>query len=142
MSSGAIILRETAISVAINGVLSMLFFLLVFGLTEPVMPTVLAPDFFPQSFMIALMGSLVPSLILRRRLGGAPWSIYRRSLALAIAAAILGGGSGFAICQIQPARLLSPWTALVIKTIYGAVLAAIVTPIAIGALLKPRTTRQ
>lgn len=139
MNASGIILRETMVSIAVNGVLSLLFFLLAFGLEDPITLKALATDFFPQSFMIALMGTLVPSLIVRRKLGGALKPIVRRSLLLAVAAAVLGGGGTFALCRIEPLHTLAPWTALAIKTAYGAALAAIVTPIAVGALFKTRT---
>jgi hypothetical protein len=142
MSASGIILRETAISVVINAVLSLAFFLVVFGMKEPVTLGALAPDFLPQSFMVVLMGALVPSMLLRRSIGGPAGPIIRRSLALAFAAAVLGGGGGFALCQIEPSKVLPALWALPIKTSYGAILAAIFTPIAIGALLKERSIPQ
>lgn len=142
MSSGAIILRETAISALINGVLSLAFFLAVFGVKEPVTLTALAPDFFPQSFMVVLMGTLVPSLLLRRRVGSPAASIVRRCLTLAFAASLLGGGTAFALCQVDPLASLPAFSAIAIKAAYGVFLSSIFTPIAIGALLKGRSIPQ
>lgn len=142
MSSEAIILRETALSAVINGVLSVVFFLAVFGVKEPVTLAALAPDFFPQSFMVVLMGSLVPSLLLRRRVGGPAAPIVGRCMTLALAASVLGGGSAFALCEVDPLVALPAFLALAIKAAYGVFLSAIFTPIAIGALLKGRSTPQ
>ena len=77
-----LLLRETAISVAINTALSAAFFVVVFGTRHPVQLAAYGTDFPMQAFMIALMGSLVPSLLLRRRMGGAAGRVLPRRRAL------------------------------------------------------------
>ena len=60
------LVRETAISMAINGVLSAVFYFAFFhGLAKVPVWGVgnYAFDFVPQSFMVALMGTLVPGLL-------------------------------------------------------------------------------
>jgi hypothetical protein len=130
VSSKALIVRETALSVLINTVLSVLFFLLVFGPSAPVEPAAFGRDFLPQSFMIALMGSLVPTLILGRRTGAAVRPIILRALAFAVGGTFVGGGAFFAI-SVGFSGSLGPMAGLIIKAIYGGVLAAIVTPLAL-----------
>ena len=66
MNNKVIVLRETAISMAINAGLSLAFFLVAFGLAAPIAMASFAFDFLPQAFMISLMGSLVPGLLVRK----------------------------------------------------------------------------
>lgn len=71
MTQGAYIRKETLVSMAINGVLSAVFFLLVFGTAQTVLVWGAGNwvfDFLPQSFMITLMGTLVPGALTARRL--------------------------------------------------------------------------
>ena len=135
MSTRALIIRETAVSVLINTVLSVLFFLLVFGMTNPVQLAAFGRDFLPQSFMIALMGTLVPSLILRKRTGAGTRSVILRALAFVAGATAIGGGASFAVCALLGGEL-DAMTGLAVKAAYGAALAAIVTPLALGAQFK------
>ena len=71
MTAAASIRREAAISFAINAVLSLAFFLGLYGFTPRALrwsaPDGLALDFVPQSLAVALMSALVPALIARRR---------------------------------------------------------------------------
>ena len=67
----AYIRRETRISMAINAMLSLLIFLAVFGLRQPVKSWGVGQwvfDFLPQSFMIALMSVLIPGMLARQKL--------------------------------------------------------------------------
>eukprot|EP01037_Dinobryon_pediforme_P024889 gene24889-26841_t len=65
MTTRAVLLREAVISAAINAVLSIVFFVLVFGVSVAPRLDALGPDFLPQAFMVSLMGSLVPAMLLR-----------------------------------------------------------------------------
>ena len=140
MNVKSIVLRETAISMAINAVLSIVFFLVVFGLSAPVSARALGPDFLPQAGMVALMGSLVPGLLTSRRSGAAPAPVVRRAVLLAVAGLIIAGGGAWLICSLSD-RVFDPAHALAGKAIFGAILAAIVTPIAVHAALRS-THRQ
>jgi hypothetical protein len=61
------ILVETMISVIINTVISIGFVFLAFGGQDRVAVAALIPDAIPQSFMIGLMSTVVPTLLTRRR---------------------------------------------------------------------------
>jgi hypothetical protein len=141
MSQRTIVIRETGISMTINAVLSIVFFLLIFGVSAPVTNSALALDFLPQAFMVSLMGSLVPGLMAARggAVGKAP--IIGRSLRLALAGLVLAGGGAYGGCMLTGHRSTDALAALVIKTAFGALLAAIVTPIAVLAVLNSREGR-
>lgn len=148
MNTQRFILRETMVSVAINTALSIGFFLLVFGRADRV------PfwgtgnwvfDAIPQSFMIALMGTLVPGLMAGRAWRSGKLSVsgpprpFSRLLLRALATALIAVAAGWALAALV-ARLSGltslDWAAaLAIKAGYGAALAAIVTPIVIRAVL-------
>jgi hypothetical protein len=149
---GAYIRRETAISVVINTVLSLGFFLAAFGSTDPV-PVwgigAYAFDFVPQSFMIALMSTLVPGALTARRLrAGAvgrldttsrlPVALLPRSILVAVVSLVLGAGlAALALTALGLDAI--PWTpALAVKLAFGAALAALITPIALRAALASR----
>lgn len=132
----ALIVRETCISIVINGVISAGIGLLLFGLDRPVPSAALAWDFLPQSFMIALMGTLVPSLLLRKRLGVGVRDILPRAVAMAVAAALLPGALAALLTRISLNGSMDAGDVLLLKAVYGATLAAIVTPIMLIALLR------
>lgn len=131
MNRNAILLRETAVSIVINSLLSIAFFVAVFGLDVPVPVADLGPDFLPQTFMIALMGSLVPALLLRRKLGGPVRPVVLRALAIALASLVVIGGGALLLCLAQGTVLLDPLDALAVKAAFGAFLSVLVTPLAI-----------
>jgi hypothetical protein len=135
MSHGSIVARETGISMVINAVLSIVFFWLVFGFANAVTYRELGPDFLPQAFMVALMGSLVPGLLVARRSGAAKTAVAQRAFLLAGTALVLSGGGAFLICRMFGAASISPARAVVIKALFGALLAAAVTPVAVRRAL-------
>jgi hypothetical protein len=143
---------ETAISVVINVGFSVLFFFLVFGRTEQIAlwgPGGFAFDYFPQTFMITLMSVIVPTILTRKRVIARkvarresafaprlPMNVVLRALLLAaVAAAVLG-----AVAVLITDNLWSGQPAhsdlRVLKMAYGAVVAAIMTPIALIAALS------
>jgi hypothetical protein len=136
MTRGRVIARETMLSAIINGVLSLLFFLGVFGLSRPIAWTALAADGLPQSFMVALMGSLVPGLIVGARLGRPKEPIVARALAFGFGVLLLLGGGGWLLLH-GLAGSVPAGTALGAKILYGAVLGALVTPAALSFLFRP-----
>lgn len=149
---GAYIRRETTVSIVINTVLSLAFFLAAFGLVDPV-PVwgigAYAFDFVPQSFMIALMSTLVPGLLAARRLrAGAvgrldapsrlPAALVPRAILVAVAAVVVGAGLA-ALALMALGRDSVPWMpGLVAKLVFGASLAAITTPLTLRAALASR----
>lgn len=148
MDTRRFILRETLVSIAINTVLSIGFFLLVFGRTNPVPLWGMGHwvfDAIPQSFMIALMGTLVPGMMAGKALRagnlavhGMPKPFSRlaiRALATALVAAAVGLLLAALVAQLSGLASLSWMAALAIKAVYGAALAAIVTPLSLRAAL-------
>jgi len=137
MTVRATIVRETIVSIVINIVISIGFFLAVFGLATPfVVVGRMAADFLPQTFMVTLMGTLVPSLILRRKRNAAAGPIVLRCIGLAVAATLIVGGAAFWLCRIHEDATLPAFSALILRAAYGGLLAAITTPIALIALFQ------
>ena len=146
--------RETAISVAINAVLSLIFFLLVFGTPASVRVAGAGGygmDFVPQSLMIALMASLVPGAITAAKLrraglaaaAEARAALLRRSLATALLGGGVGAAIGWLLALLLPVAAIPLVPALFAKILYGALLAAIVTPIGLRrALRRPYRTKE
>ncbi|MFD1949803.1 hypothetical protein ACFSGX_03350 [Sphingomonas arantia] len=140
MNPGAIVLRETLLSMAINVAITLAFFFAMFGLSGMIVPRDFAFDFLPQSFMVALMGTIIPGVLIGRK-GKAPLQpIVLRALGLALASLAIGGGGAYLL--FANGAPIAPATGLAIKVIYSAVLSAIVTPIAVrGALAAPALAR-
>jgi hypothetical protein len=144
--------RETLVSVIINVALSLLFFLLVFGWQNPVSVWgvgELAFDFLPQSFMIALMGTLVPGALtaakLRKgsleRLPGTtrlPGNLVLRALLLAALSMIAGTALTALLLRASGVEQMAWSSALAIKLVYGGLLALLVTPIGLAAALRSK----
>lgn len=137
---------ETTISVFINGSLSLLFAWLVFsGCARVDLWGVhgLAVDFVPQSFMIALMGTVVPTLLTRSRLAQGklttmaarhlwlPSNLLVRGLTMAIGSTLIGGGIAVLQLTILMSEPVSIFAVYAIKLGYGCLLAAIVTRMAL-----------
>ncbi|MCW6528619.1 hypothetical protein NED98_00045 [Sphingomonas sp. MMSM20] len=134
------IILETAISVAINAAISVAFVFLAFGGEAHIALPRLVRDAVPQSFMIALMSTIVPTLLTRRRVAAGaiaaivlPRALWPRSLATrAICVAVVASLLGASLCALllwlyAPAGLNFAGT-LLFKAAFGAMLAAIVTP--------------
>jgi len=145
----AYIRRETAISILISMAISAGFFLMLFGVVDPVPVRGLrgyAVDFLPQTFMVGLMGALVPGVLTRKRITNStiaviatpsfwPGAVLPRSVLMALLSALVMGGGAMAILAALGAATV-PWTpALAIKVAVGGLVAAIVTPAAIRATL-------
>lgn len=145
----AYIRRETCISIAINAMLSLLIFLALFGLRQPVENWGVGKwvfDFLPQSFMIALMSVLIPGMLVRRKLKkGAlapvphrsvlPRNLLARALTLAGVSASIGTALVAGLVWLTGMETIGPIPALLFKVTYGALLALIVTPPALRAAL-------
>ena len=137
--------REAGISVVINGVLSLAFFLGVFGtVSRPLgwmAPDNLAIDFVPQSIAVALMSALVPALIARKRLGNgsALRPILIRAALFALAGGVLGGLLALSIGAAGLSTI--GWgAALAIKITYGGALGALVATLALRRFVPPVRT--
>jgi hypothetical protein len=151
MSHDAYIRRETLISMAINGVFSLTFFLIVFGQAATVPLWGVGNwvfDMLPQSFMITLMSTLVPGAFTAKRLRAGvlqpssqqsrlPRSLALRAVLLSVAAALLGTAVVAALAWASGLAALDWLPALILKVLYGIFLAAAVTPIGLrGALAR------
>jgi hypothetical protein len=139
MTRGRTILRETAISIGINAVLSIVFFVGVFGLSVPVGIAALGRDFLPQSFMVTLMGCLVPALLVRRGSGLPVRPVIVRAVLLALAATAIAGAGAWQFCLARAPMTIDAGVALAIKALFGAALAGLVTPVAVAAALPSRS---
>lgn len=141
---GPFLRKQAAISAVINAGFSLAFFLLVFGRPGRALaltaPDGLAFDFLPQSAAVGLMSAVVPVLVTRRELAGLRgrpprsvravvlWGVGFALLSLAVGAVI----AAFSL-SIGPAHWPG-WSAFVFKLVYGALLGAGVTTLA----LRPR----
>lgn len=139
---------EASIGAAISGVLSIAFCFLIFGGVARV-PALgvhgLALDALPQSFMIALMASLVPTLLTRgrvrrgvvdRRVGTSrlPRHVALRAFVVALTVAVIAGAVHLALLSAGPPTYpFGP--VLIAKTLYGAALGWLVAAWATRAAL-------
>lgn len=124
------ILRETVIGMAVSAAMSLVAFLLVFGLGPPVVMLDFAWDFIPQTFMASLMGSLAPGLIAAKVYRTSRLAAVGRAVAIAFLAVFVLGCSAMILLERSGGSITSA-TALVLKASYGAFLGLIVTPPAI-----------
>jgi hypothetical protein len=131
-----LIRRERLASTGINAALSAAFFLCVFGTeVRPLAfaaPDNLARDFLPQGGVIALMATLVPSLLMRRALRGTGRDVPSTGRILALAVVSIGGGlaiSGLLMLACLYGRSAGiGWTsAFVMKVGFGGLLGTLVT---------------
>ncbi|HEU0045418.1 hypothetical protein [Sphingomonas sp.] len=140
----ALLRTETRVAMAINAILSVVLFLLIAGWRDTPVSAV-ALGFLPQTFCMVFMGTLVPSLIMYRRVARGlvmpatpPPALRRhalRILALAVAAMVLLGG-GMALLLLALARaIVPPLAGLIVNAGYGAMVGALVTPPVLRAVL-------
>ena len=146
---------ETAVSMAINAAISVGFAWLVFHGHDHVPssgPGGLVRDAAPQTFMITLMSTLVPSLITRKRMhsghldawlrrqpGPSPAparKIILRAFLLALAAMVLGLGLNAAILPLLFPIGLGYGKVFALKAVYGALVALVITPLAVSWVLE------
>jgi hypothetical protein len=147
---------ETAISVAINGAISALMAWLVFGGRDRIPlggGSGVLLDFVPQTFMIALMAVLVPTLITRNRVRAGriglgspprlrlPGNLLLRALAVALSATLIVGGSAALLMYGLHPDMIAFHPLLWLKIVYGMGLALLVTPIALAQALADRRDR-
>ena len=108
----------------------------------------LALDFIPQSFMVGLMSGLMPTLLTRRRRRqgrvlriegrppALPGNLLLRALLFAVATVVIAGGAAVLLLWRFGPETYGPGVLFAIKTSYGAVVALIVTLIALRAVLR------
>lgn len=139
---------ETAIGMGINGAISAAVFRLLFGGEALIARADAVIDTLPQTFMVALMSALVPSLLARRRLAPGsstvrlrqgrpflPTGLTLRCVALALAVTVvIGAATTLSLTAVLP-DLVPGAPLLAFKIVYGALVAAIVTPLALCTML-------
>lgn len=141
---------ETIFSVVGSTVVNVLFFLLVFGAKGPIEVWGVgkyAFDFVPQSFMTALICVWLPGAITRKRLANGavvyllgprprPASLILRGLLYGNIALGLGAGAISAALFLSGLNEVNWLGGFVFKLAYGAIVAAIVTPVGLHAVLR------
>jgi hypothetical protein len=148
---------ETLISIVINAVISAGFALFVFGgRTEIPLwgASGIAFDFVPQTFMIALMSVIVPTALTRKRIrAGAlsqeshqsaplPRNLFARALLIAFLATIVLGGMAIVLTICLWGGPADFKMVLPIKILYGAMVALVVTPLALRAALADKHEKK
>lgn len=145
------IAKETMISIIMASLLSAGFCFLIFLGNDPIAfwgAGGFAFDFLPQTFMIGLLGTIIPTLLTRKRTKGRslerlprptprlPRPVIVRALAIAIAGTLLFVPltvGGIHLAGIETFSFLS---ALAIKVTYGAVVALLLTPLIVRQALS------
>ena len=146
---------ETALSMFINATISIGFAWLAFHGHDQVPsggPGGLVRDSAPQTFMITLMSTLIPSLVTRKRMhsghldawlcgqpGGSPAparKIILRAFLLALVAMVLGLGLNAAILPLLFPIGLGYGKVFALKAVYGALVALVITPLAVSWVLE------
>lgn len=129
------ITREARISAVINGVLSAVFFFLVFGFDGQDIVTG-APDhygfdFVIQGAIVALMAALVPSFLLRRKAAHSASRLpsIPRLIGFALIASILSALISFGVGTVLSARMdsIDYVPALALKVMFGLALGFAIT---------------
>lgn len=143
--------NETLIAMLINSLLSAIFTLLVFGRREAIAlwdVDGLALDFVPQTFLITLMTVVAATLLTRKRvhqqtierLSGPPPRLpsnaLLRALLFAITATVVFGGLATGVLALVWNGSASFAAIIIPKIFYGALIAALVAPIALRAALR------
>lgn len=146
--------RETLKGILISIALSLVFALLVLGI-QPMIPIRgprgLILDAAPQTFMVTLLGTLVPTITTRRDvregkigvvLSSKTWPLPRnpflRALCFAAPITVIGAGAHALVLPRLGAEAWPFALALFWKGLYGAALAATVVPIAVRRAFADR----
>ena len=128
---------EAIISAAINAVFSIVFVFLVFGSSARVAQGAIAWDAVPQTFMIAFMATLIPTLLTKKRIRAGtlqprvgrrsrlPRQTVLRAIAVAVVATAVAGPLAGILLRLGPIDWPF-WPVLIAKTVYGALLGAVI----------------
>lgn len=144
--------RETIISVILNMVIGAGAVTLIMGTQGPVPvggPDGFILDLIPQSFMIALMITLIPGLITERKLAAGkvthlrgtsrlPRRILPRALLMAVICGGIAGVIALVVGRLAGDTMISWWLAFTIMVSAAALVALIVTPLGLKAGLVRR----
>ena len=142
------ILRESFVSMVINTGLSLGFTYVTFHGAEMILRRELIIDALPQSFFVTFFGVLVPTLLTRKKIRAGhlasllpgikpfPANPFLRAIAFGIVASVAGASLHYVALHGLGIEAVAFKTALVYKSIYGAALSWIVTPLAVWITLK------
>jgi hypothetical protein len=147
------LLSELLVSLLVNSLLSVLAAWVVFGQRESVVlwgGDGLAVDFLPQTFMVALMSTLVPGWLTRRRVQAGkiasldappqrlPRNLLLRALLVAVLATFGFGGIAILVTSAVWAGALPTGSVILFKVLYGAMLSIPITRFGLLAALSDR----
>lgn len=143
--------KEMLIAIVINSIFSAVFCWLVFGRSESIELwglNGLAFDFIPQTFIITLMTTIAATLLTRMRVrrgeiaaapGGSsrlPANVLLRAIMLGVIATVVFGGIGTALLAVTWSGAPSFGWVFTLKILYGALVAAVMSRIALRAALR------
>jgi hypothetical protein len=144
------ILIETGINVVVTIIITGIIFFIGFGNAKQLPVWGMggyAFDFVPQSFLTALISILVPGAIMRKRIAkGAlspaaadlpyPRPLILRGLIYGLLSVVVGSGGVALLLTVGRVNEIDWLAAFVAKAGFGALLAAIITPIGLHAVLR------
>lgn len=140
--------KESLVSALINSAFSFGITRLLLGGEEIVVRQTLVIDALPQSFFVTFFGVCIPTLLTRKkvRAGKLPTLPYKKSwlpqiaflraILMGVVAALVGGLLHLVVLSGLQIEQLGIGTVYRYKTLYGAALSLVVTPIALLVALK------
>ncbi|GAB1265301.1 hypothetical protein [Aurantivibrio infirmus] len=151
------IAKHTLVSCIVNALFSMAFFSIFFR-GEPSLVlgqmSKLTIDFLPQALFVGFFSTLPPSILTIKELRAGkvspgsgsmlplPDNLVFRVIVLALLSLIVfGGGTVLILNFVQPITI-SFTTGVIMKALYGIVLSALITPIAVSAARKQWKTAE
>lgn len=144
------ILIETSINIIITIIITVIVFFIGFGATSKLPVWGMggyAFDFVPQAFLTALISILVPGVIMRKRIARGvlspaavdlpyPRPLILRGLLYGLLSVVVGSGGVALLLTVGHVNEIDWLAAFVAKAGFGALLAAIITPIGLHAVLR------
>ncbi len=142
------ILKESFISMLFNSLFSFGFTYAFFQHSASIMKHDLIIDALPQTFAVTFFGMLIPTLITRKRLRTGllttldikptilPYNVLLRAIFCGVLIAVMGLVGHYIVFNYFNIESIPFITALVYKTLYGALLSLIVTPFALRIALR------
>jgi hypothetical protein len=141
------LVRETLVSTIINSVLSFAITFLVLAGNDIVLRQALVIDALPQTFAVTFFSVFVPTFLTRKKIKSGqlqtlpfrktwlPNNAFFRAVLCGLLAAIVGGLAHFAVLTGLQIEELMISTVFIYKTLYGAVISILITPVALRIVL-------
>lgn len=142
------LVRETGVSAVINAAFSFGITHLLLGGNEVITRQALVIDALPQSFFVTFFGVCIPTLLARKKMWAGklaslpyrktwlPGNAMLRAILMGVIAAIAGGLLHWLVLSGLQITQLAIGAVYVYKTLYGAALSLVVTPVALLVALK------